>query len=220
MDSSISDYQGFVKDFLSLYLERGFGSLNKREIDILMMHLLIKYSSISSKSNHELSLQFLLSPTKIKNLRYEAKLKYLKKNDYFTKELLNLLKYVKLKKQDNNLWIMFSVEDELLKQYIQAKIKEIGSFTDSSFNSEIVKIELRDFVYLIDTVIDPSQKIKITNTINAIADTKKSVFEEVLIEFFKGIANGSGSEIGKFGIQFSTGGISSVLDLISLLKLK
>jgi len=66
----------FENNFLKEYMSRGFATLSKREIDVLMMHILMKYSDISDESNFELSLKLKLSESKIKNLKYEARLKY------------------------------------------------------------------------------------------------------------------------------------------------
>jgi len=214
----IAKEKEFIEEFLTAYTDRGFGSLSKREIDVLLMHLLMKYSDVSSKSNHRLSIDFLISPTKIKNLRYEAKLKYSRVDNSFKTEFFQLLGKVKFKQQQNDIWIMLSVEDELLKQYIQAKIKEKGSFTDSSFNSEIVKVELNDFVNLLDELFDESEKIKITNVLNQLAEQKDNKFKEIMFKFCEGLADGTGNELGKLGVKTLTGGISGLFDLADIFK--
>lgn len=218
MKYKIEKQQEFIEEFLSAYMDRGFGSLSKREIDVLLVHLLMKYSNLSSKNNHELSLDFLLSPTKIKNLCYEAKLKYLSKDNYFKEQFFKLLRKVKLKQLQNNTWVMFSVEDELLKQYIQAKVKESGSFTDSSFNSEIIKIELNDFIGLLDGLLDESEKIDVKELLAPIVENDVNEFKELAFEFFKGLASGAGGEIGKVAVTMATGGVSGLFDLTGIFK--
>ena len=73
---SIKDTKGFVKDFLGEYLSDGLGAKNKREIDILVMNLLMKYGDLAAKSNQELSILLQATESKVKSLRYEARLKY------------------------------------------------------------------------------------------------------------------------------------------------
>jgi len=47
------DCEGFGREFLDVYLSRGMGTLSKREIDILVMHLLSKHAGIASVGNPE-----------------------------------------------------------------------------------------------------------------------------------------------------------------------
>jgi hypothetical protein len=213
MKYNIKDNEKFIKYFLDSFLERGFGALSKREVDILVMHLLMQYSDIAEKSNHQLSLEFLLSPTKIKNLRYEAQLRYQSKQYNYKQEFLNLLHKLKIKKENSSIWLMFNVEDALLKQFIEAKVKDKGSFTDSSFNSEIVKIELSDFIDLLEEVINDQEKIKIEEKLKKLNNTDGN-WKELLYIFFKGVAEGAGNHTGKILIDTATGGISTVLGLV------
>ena len=75
---SIKDTKGFVGDFLEEYLSDGLGAKTKGEIDILVVNLLMKYGDLSPKSNQELSILLQATESKIKRLRYEARLKYLR----------------------------------------------------------------------------------------------------------------------------------------------
>ncbi|MEH8244212.1 hypothetical protein [Aeromonas veronii] len=51
---NIENKDKFVDTFLEHYMERGFGSLSKSEIDILVMHLLMQHSDLKNKTNYEL----------------------------------------------------------------------------------------------------------------------------------------------------------------------
>ncbi len=59
MSIAIKTHKAFVDTLLSRYLEYGFGTLTKRELDILMMHLILEHSDLQKISNHELSIIFL-----------------------------------------------------------------------------------------------------------------------------------------------------------------
>lgn len=151
--------RAFVEEFLQEYLSRGFGSLSKREVDVLVMHLLMKYADLDGMSNFDLSLAFKLSETKVKNLKYESSLKHSKNSaSSIEHDFLSLLDKAKLKVIGKETWISLAIEDNFLKSAIKAKVKENGSFTDSSFNSEIVKISAEDFSYLMDEFYDGDEK--------------------------------------------------------------
>ncbi|MFH2104150.1 MAG: hypothetical protein ABIJ39_12430 [Chloroflexota bacterium] len=136
---SIKDTKGFVNDFLLVYLSDGIGAKTKREIDILVMTLLMNYADLAVKSNQELSILLQAPESKIKSLRYEARLKYPPDDDYVKREFL----YILLRSQFDFARgkIVFAIEDEFLRHAIQGQLKAKGMFADSSFNTEIVRID-------------------------------------------------------------------------------
>jgi len=152
---AIKDHEKFVKGFLEEYLADGMGVMSKREVDILVMNLLMKYGGLANKRNHELSLLLQTPESRIKSLRYEARLKYPPDKDYIKVEFLCLLarSQFELDKKDeddiNKMKIMFVLEDDYLRHAIQGYLKERGMFADTSFNSEIVKIECGSLVTVI-----------------------------------------------------------------------
>lgn len=134
----IKDTKGFVNDFLQEYLSNGLGAKNKREIDILVMNLLMNYAGLATRSNQELSILLQTPESKIKGLRYEARLKYPPDADYVKREFL----YTLTKSQfdiDRGI-ITFVIEDNFLRHAIQGQLKSKGMYADNSFNLELVKI--------------------------------------------------------------------------------
>jgi hypothetical protein len=134
----IKDTKGFVNDFLQEYLSNGIGAKNKREIDILVMNLLMNYAGLATKSNQELSILLQAPESKIKGLRYEARLKYPPDTDYVKREFLYILTKSQFDLEKGT--IIFVIEDEFLRHAIQGQLKSKGMFADSSFNTELVKI--------------------------------------------------------------------------------
>jgi len=129
----------FVKEFLDEYLSNGIGAKTKREIDILVMNLLMNYAGLGDKSNQELSVLLQAPASKIKSLRYEARLKYPPDSDYVKREFLYVLTKSQVDFEKGK--IIFAIEDEFLRHAIQGQLKAMGRFADSSFNTELVKID-------------------------------------------------------------------------------
>jgi hypothetical protein len=77
--------------------------------------------------------------SKIKSLRYEARLKYPPDADYIKREFLYNLKNAQFDFEKEK--IVFAMEDEFLRRAIQGRLKAKGMFADSSFNSEIIRID-------------------------------------------------------------------------------
>ncbi len=137
--STIEKAKEFVKDFLDEYLSNGIGAKTKREIDILIMNLLMNYGGLGDKSNQELSILLQAPISKIKSLRYEARLKYPPDPDYVKREFLYILTKSQVDFEKGK--IIFAIEDEFLRHAIQGQLKAKGMFADSSFNTELVKID-------------------------------------------------------------------------------
>lgn len=212
MKITIEDKPGFVDDLLNHYLARGFGSLSKSETDTLMMHLLLKYSDLSARPNHDLSLMLQLTEARLKNLRYQARLKYESDHDDFIRrEFFKLLEKAELVADAKDSTIQFVVEDSFVKQGIKAKLKAIGHFADHSFNSEVVKIKEGAFIDLLGEYFNADEKNKIQNAAKkAMKKAEDISFNEVMHEFIKGmIRKAGGNAVGLVAAGLS-GGLSEV----------
>ena len=136
---SIKKPKEFLKEFLDEYLSDGMGAKGKREIDILLMSLFMKYADLASTSNQELSILLQMPISRVKSLRYEARLKYPPDDQYVEREFLILLSRSQFDFDREK--IIFVMEDEYLRQAIQGRLKARGRFADTSFNTEIVRID-------------------------------------------------------------------------------
>jgi hypothetical protein len=172
----VNDFRAFTNKFLEEYLSNGMATMSKREIDILMMHLLLEYCNLSNMSNYDLSLMLKLSETRVKSLRYEARLKYPTPENYVEREFLIVLGRAKfeLDKSDKTnvekMKISFVIEDNFLRQAIQGKLKARGMFADTSFNSEIVRVESGFLLSIIDDIY---------------GEARSSEFKEAIKQFSK-----------------------------------
>ena len=152
----INNFKAFTEEFLKVYLANGLGSAPKREIDILVTNLLMKYGDLTKESNHNLSILLQVSESTIKRLRYKAKLKYPPDDEYIKREFLFILANSQFEAENieetdvENLKLIFIMEDNYLRYAIQGRLKEKGMFADTSFNSEIIKISCGSLVNVIE----------------------------------------------------------------------
>ena len=133
------DAKKFVAEFLEEYLSDGIGAKSKREIDILVMNLLVNYGGLAGQSNQDLSMLLQAPESKIKGLLYEARLKYPPDPDYVKREFLYILSKSQYAIETGK--IIFAIEDNYIRHAIQGQLKAKGMFADSSFNSELIKID-------------------------------------------------------------------------------
>ncbi|WKZ34965.1 MAG: hypothetical protein QY332_15220 [Anaerolineales bacterium] len=150
--SAIKKPKEFVREFLDEYLGDGLGAKSKREIDILVMDLLMRYGGLGARSNQELSILLQAPVSRIKSLRYEARLKYPPDEDYVRREFLYILSRSKYAIETGR--IVFAIEDNYIRHAIQGQLKARGMFADTSFNSELIKIDRRSLAAVIGELYD------------------------------------------------------------------
>lgn len=194
----------FKSKFLGHYLAFGIGSFSKRDIDVLVLHLLDEEGDskdsqpLKGMSNQQVSLKLRTPVSKIKSLRYEAALKYGGNSSELATharwEMLKVLANAKFEFEQDR--VCFVIEDMLTKNWVQGVLKESGLIFDSSFNSEIVKVDTSKFCEALKAIYGDIgiegmvEKIENAKTAKAIESAKK--------EFLKGLANGIGGAVPSF----------------------
>lgn len=142
----------FCEEFLKHYLGAGLGRMQKRDIDVLVMHLLIsdgryKFPRDTFKAARELS----ITETKVRNLYQEVQLRYQQLPEEEAKaslvELINK-KAFEIKGER----IVFIVRDPMLGQWFQEWVADVDGFTDSSFNPNLVTVHKKVLVDVLDKI--------------------------------------------------------------------
>jgi len=139
----------FTEEFLSRFLAYGFGTLPKREIEILIFHILYhKTELFKGQSNYEIANVLKISESKIKSFKAESSLKYEQmSHQEALREIAKLFFESEKSKTDlDGDMIQFALEDPVLKREFEHAVKELGYFMDYSFNREIVKVKARVFL--------------------------------------------------------------------------
>lgn len=187
MNIEVNSQKGneFLNEFLELYLSRGFGNMPKREVDVLIFHLLKKYGSLNEKSNHLMAMQLRTTPLKIKSLNYESILRFppsevnIFTEEYFKIQLIEYFKnpVFKFRKEDN--WIYIQIDNPLLLEAFKAIALNNKEIIDSSFNSEIVKISFEGFVLVLQELIGDKKIVEIDKLLKKKYTKKLITFPEI-----------------------------------------
>lgn len=186
----ISEHKKFVDDFLKEYLENGFSVMPKREVDILVFNLLLKYGGLIAHSNHALSIMLQTPESKIRSYGYEARLRYPPDENYIRREFLIVLgrAQFQLDKKDaddiEKMKIIFAIEDKFLRHAILGRLKEKGMFADTSFNREIVKIECSSLIDVIEELYDEEIASNFKDGFEVLKDSKNKIScSELVLDF-------------------------------------
>jgi hypothetical protein len=205
----IQDPQKVLSRFLELYLERGIGSLSKRDADILLLHLLLEDGAFEKGGeSYEISRTFKISETKARNLLQEVQLKYGQySEEEAQKKMIELLEKSRfeLEKKDNQLQkIIFIVRDPFLKQYFEEWVSRVGGFSDTSFNKDLIKISPDVFASILTLLYGEdgmkSLKIKLPESVDPALKKENTVqgfFKRFIEKYIDNAAQETGKELAK-----------------------
>ena len=211
------DPKRFTDMFLGTALKNGFDSMKKRDLDVLLFHCLVEHGDLRARSNNQLSLLLQIPESRVASLKREERLRFGNVNEEWVRnETLKLLEHSKLKPDSGA--IKFSVEDPLLKDCLNAKLKDLGRFGDSSFNSEIMSIDSYAFGELIEALLgdeaaEVRQRVQ-EETQRDEVPLWKDMFATACCSFADGAGRRAGEKLVDLGAFFATGGADGVNSLI------
>lgn len=135
--------QTVLSDFVKVYFNKGFGLMNKTEIETLLYFVLQKNGILKGKCFDD-SIELEVPEAKVRRLIYESEIKYYKRTEEerdreLREKLGECLKGVKFVK--NNTQIKFVMEDKYLRVALNAKLRANGLFADTSFNTDIITLD-------------------------------------------------------------------------------
>ncbi len=176
------DCEKIVKIFTKFYTTPAFGARSKSEIDLKVFELLWECGYIND-DYYNVSRKLKITPTRAKNLILNAKLR--RKSENYDEKFIDLLKNLKFKiSVNNNEIISLYVPDTLFREHIKAMLKEREIIWDSSFNSEIVKIRLDDFLDIV------YEKLKFKDSLIINWEIEKPKIKEKIFSQLKDVCKG------------------------------
>lgn len=191
---------------ISKYLERGFGSMNKNDFEVWIFHYLLQ-NELNGKSNFDISVELRIPEQKVKRLKYEAGLKYGSPQDKqtYASNFATLLTKAQLKRDGSR--VQFVVEDLQLRKYLDALLKKEGRFSNTSFNTEIVSIDVDDLEFLMKTIWPNDDWDAIYEKAKKLLNTNEVTFKGLLNK----IAEGAAGQVGKQLFNLTYTGILTML---------
>lgn len=174
--------EDLLTEFFEFYTAPAFGARSKSEIDLKVFELLRERGDIDD-DYYKVSRKLKITPTRAKNLILNAKLR--RESENYDEKFIDLLKNLKFKISVNsNEIILLYVPDILFREHIKAILKQKGIIWDSSFNSEIVKIRLDDFLDIV------YEKLKFKDSLIINWEIEKPKIKEKIFSQLKDVCKG------------------------------
>jgi hypothetical protein len=134
--------------FDGLFFELGkypFGSMPKRDLDCLILNLMIQ-NKIISGNNRDMSNVLCINESKLKGYLVDGRYKYRtdeKENNI--QIIIDRIQDGTIKPNYENGMFSFVLEDPVVRLDFSQALKDIGYYEDTSFNRELVKV--RDYAF-------------------------------------------------------------------------
>jgi len=194
----IKDSKGFCSSLLDQYLAGGLGRMQKRDIDILVLHLLIQDGQYSFPMDlFKAARELKLTETRIRNLYQEVQLRYQQLGEDQAKAaLVEVIEKGAFELKGKR--FVFVVRNPMLGQYFQEWVASVDGFTDSSFNPNLVSISKDVFSKVLEKI-----SVKEIGEFPNRADSfnEQSNRPGVLKLFIEEFAKSAGSEVGKMSVS-------------------
>lgn len=185
--------KGLLDDFMEVYMDKGFGVMNKTEIETLMYHVFKKHGLLTGKCFDD-SFKLQIPEAKARKLIYEAQVKYAGMDEnqltaYLRTFVGECLTHAFLSK--NGKEIRFAIEDRYLRVALNAKLRANHYFADTSFNKDIISLDENAFREMIPILVPNFQKDEVLARLTAVdlsAETRaKEDANEIVKDFIKEI---------------------------------
>ncbi len=204
------------KELLQDYLTPAFGSISKRDFDILLFIKLQKLGIFKKNPEiYELVSELRVTRAKARNLLYESKLRQTSKAE-LDQELKEILKTPIFLKDNDKIGI--EIDNPYLIDHLRAKLKQLSHISDGSFSPELVRLTTDAFVSLFESYLPEDSKYEIKQAfieIGAEADTSlKGVIKGAFKKLGSKIADEAGGQVAESVGEYLGPIISGSIDLM------
>lgn len=216
------NHEGFAREFVEAYLKNGFANMPKREIDLLVLHLLITHSDAWSwehpPSAFELSQKLRTKRGRLRSMLDELSFRNAADEEKVRARLHRLLEESE-KDIDGNK-VKVQIEDGYLREYAKSLVQADFGIVDTSFDRSIVTLSGDKFLMLVSEVMGDKEKQAFEKELNKhrkdlpAAKEKDGLLKTFLEEFVKSAGKEAGKKAIKLGASALTGGLSEIPDLI------
>lgn len=216
----------FAKEFLKAYLENGFSTMTKREIDLLVLRLLVKHrggwSWDDPPSAFDLSRELRVKRSRIRSMMDELSFRH-QAEEQWAKERIRKIIQSWIADQRDELFedgkIRLQIEDGFLREYAKSLVEKDYGIVDSSFDRSIVVLSGDKFLALVLKMMPADAYGAIESELEKHKEQLGKVDRKGLVRaFVEQVVKGAGQEVGKqavnLGVTALTGGTDKIAGLV------
>lgn len=207
------------KDLMTDYLTPAFGSISKRDFEILLFMKLQNLGVFEKNPEiYDLVTQFKVTRTKARNLLYESKLRHTTSTE-LDEELKRIILHPIFLKDNDKIGI--EIENPFLIDHLRSRLKKLNHITDGSFSPELVRLTSTAYIALFESLLPKESKDNIKKALIEAGATSDTSFKGVFKSALKKLGTKFADEAGGRVVESVADYLSPILSgSISLVKEK
>lgn len=212
------DKEKFTEEFLKAYLQDGFTAMTKREIDLLILRLLVDHKDGWSWENppnaFEMAQALKAKRTRLRSMMDELSFRMFTDDDEARKRLRKIIED-RIREEGDDIFedsrVRIQIEDGFLREYAKDLVQKDYGIVDSSFNSSIIVLSGDKFLALVFEVISDAARDRIAQELeehrqSLHARENQNLFRMFIEQAVKGAGGEAGKQAVQLGITALTGG--------------
>lgn len=213
------NHEEFSQEFLKEYLAFGLSNLPKKEIDHLVLKLLLRHHSEWDEKNppsaFTLAQSLKAKRGKIRSMLDELSFRSSGDMDLAKEKLRTHLKEAEKHIEQNK--VKIQIEDSYIREYAKSIVQEHLGIVDTSFDRTIINVSGDKYLTLISEVLGDQEKQALERDLNNadIQNRESLPLTKVFItEFVKGAGKETGKNCIRLGSALLSGGLSELAAFI------
>lgn len=195
----------FAREFLSRYNSVGFGTLSKREVDLLMIDLLEQHlPGFSDLPDFDAARRLKSTKRRVRGLRDEVAYRRSQSDAELSAGLREELSRAEIVPA-NDWQVKVQIEDAVLRNFAEGIIRSDYGLVDTSFNSTILSLTPEKFLFLAFKVLPDDELSELESVLEEISTEQKAAFSSKAKSNFQtfkdAFIQGAGKEAGKLMIS-------------------
>jgi hypothetical protein len=214
--SSELNHAQFAKVFLKNYLVGGFGSLSKRETDLLVLRSYLEATmdapitgAIAKADPYQIGRELNIRASRIRTMLDDLRYRYPPSEDDLRSQLLEALKNGEIIPDKNTLKIQ--IDDLLLRDYVRKTVRDRFGLVDTSFDRTIISLTPEKFLTLAIASQDEASQAELEKKLKAIKLKSElgAPKEGRVLWLIKKVGEGAANEVGKKLLEGATDWINN-----------
>ena len=220
------DKDAFANEFLNAYLADGFTTMTKREIDLLILKLIVKHRDGWSWDNpptaFEMAQNLRAKRSRLRSMMDELSFRDLADVNEAAKRLRRVIED-RIREDGEKIFdddkVRIQIEDGFLREYAKDLVQKDYGIVDSSFNSAIIVLSGDKFLALVFEILPKAAREKIEEELDKHRkDLNGAANQKLFRIFIEQAVKGAGSEVGKqavtLGFTALAGGLEKLPALV------
>jgi len=220
------DKEKFTEEFLKAYLQDGFTAMTKREIDLLILRLLVDHKEGWSWEDppnaFEMAKALKAKRTRLRSMMDELSFRN-QTDDEGAKAKLRRIILDRVGPDSDATFdggtVRLQIEDGYLREFAKSLVQEDLGIVDTSFDRSIMTLSASKFLGLVGTLISEDTRNHMEAELAKHRDQlPKNEKQGIWRIFLESLVKSAGTELGKKAVKLGaaalTGGLSEISDIV------